>query len=714
MLYVQQFQHDRQSHLNEYQRVRSAVDQNFILCSNKYAEKIKKLSQRTTRSSTPSIGYERARTVLILTRIPSLVSLNNTNNNNLSIVNIQPGLICAVDALPNDTLEVQGQRVKAQPDSFWSYYPGDVGILSKGLTRDDGKQISNENSEIFSSRWHQHLPTSGSRPGTAKPVPKGNRPPTSAPERIKLSLSTLIEVNRPTTAPVIIEERPRRINTGKLKSAIPTRPPPPPPPPAPLRAPRYIDSSRNFDNLTNATFLNLTDGLKSSIFKNDNHFVHQLCSNTNETMTEQLDTSRDSFLDLSNMTLTVDTTREKQQLNETIESDQDENKTNNLQSMPNHGTWYRDSKSGRIEAIANIPSRKTPGEDPKEIERRIHEQEEEAIRQRQKDIDQYSFDLTYDSSASTYDYKSPFTEEYDEAIVFQSQLQANNGNNEWNIKDFYRDVKTKFEQGTNTKAVFEKCIKLARLQANTIKWEQRRRQNLNTYNRLMKNTSLDASTSNLTGSFSSKTNNTEKEIRELNELKRDLRCNECKRVTCLGNCAPGQDYHLYKRIVSTIPSQSSPTRQPLIQNGSNIRDQHRCKHGCTTCSTSNCRSTADILNSNAIITSLNNNNNNNNNNNSYNRLRSSKATFAYGQKSQRPAIDLRPRSMHQVTREMKIKFEQANLSPVVVVPLFEDESQTILTRRSQKRSPNGLLPGKSFRSQRRDSLTMISPQKILS
>jgi hypothetical protein len=37
-----------------------------------------------------------------------------------------------------------------------------------------------------------------------------------------------------------------------------------------------------------------------------------------------------------------------------------------------------------------------------------------------------------------------------------------NGNNEWNLKDFYRDAKTKFEQGTNTKAVFEKCIKLAR------------------------------------------------------------------------------------------------------------------------------------------------------------------------------------------------------------------------------------------------------------
>jgi hypothetical protein len=81
-----------------------------------------------------------------------------------------------------------------------------------------------------------------------------------------------------------------------------------------------------------------------------------------------------------------------------------------------------------------------------------------------------------------------------------------------------------------------------------------------TYNRLMKNTALDAGTSNLAGSMSAKNTNIEKENRELNELKRDLRCYECKRVTCLGNCAPGQNYHLYKRIASTIPSQSLSSR----------------------------------------------------------------------------------------------------------------------------------------------------------
>jgi hypothetical protein len=145
-------------------------------------------------------------------------------------------------------------------------------------------------------------------------------------------LSTLIEVNRPTTAPVIIEERPRRMNTGKVKSAAPNRPPPPPPPPpAPLRAPRIFDSSGNFDNLTNSALLHLTEGLKPSVFKSDNHFIHQLCSNINDNMTDQLNTSRDSFLDISNGTLPGEITSEKQPLNETIQSEQEENKVKFIQ-----------------------------------------------------------------------------------------------------------------------------------------------------------------------------------------------------------------------------------------------------------------------------------------------------------------------------------------------------------------------------------------------
>jgi len=75
-----------------------------------------------------------------------------------------------------------------------------------------------------------------------------------------------------------------------------------------------------------------------------------------------------------------------------------------------------------------------------------------------KNIDQ-SF---VNSSTEIYEYKSPFSNEYDQAILLQGQLHTNNSINEWNLKDFYRDVKTYFEPETNTKPVFEKCLKLAR------------------------------------------------------------------------------------------------------------------------------------------------------------------------------------------------------------------------------------------------------------
>jgi hypothetical protein len=187
----------------------------------------------------------------------------------------------------------------------------------------------------------------------------------------------------------------------------------------------------------------------------------------------------------------------------------------------------------------------------------------------------------------------------------------------------------------------------SRLQTNTIKWEQRRRQNLNIYNRLMKNPPLDNNLLNLNGSFSLTKNNNEKDYREINELKRELRCNECKRVACLGNCAPGQEYRQYKRF---IPFSSLPT----------TREQIRCKLNLRT---------------------------------------------------QRSTTDLRPRSTQQITRDTKHKFEPNNLTPVVVVPLFEDDLQT---KRPQKKLTNHCLPGKSFRSQRREALTLLSSHKILS
>lgn len=61
----------------------------------------------------------------------------HTNRTHFYVSMQQQGLVCAVNVLPHETLEVQGQRVRTQPDSFWSYYPGDVGILCKVCAKRD-------------------------------------------------------------------------------------------------------------------------------------------------------------------------------------------------------------------------------------------------------------------------------------------------------------------------------------------------------------------------------------------------------------------------------------------------------------------------------------------------------------------------------------------------------------------------------------------------
>ncbi|CAF1272764.1 unnamed protein product [Adineta steineri] len=84
MLYVQDLQQNRRNNIKEYERLRSSADQNFLLCSNQYTEK---LSQSSIHTSTPNVNQEGTSTLVLLTRIQSLLSLNNNNNSDLSVLN---------------------------------------------------------------------------------------------------------------------------------------------------------------------------------------------------------------------------------------------------------------------------------------------------------------------------------------------------------------------------------------------------------------------------------------------------------------------------------------------------------------------------------------------------------------------------------------------------------------------------------------------------
>ena len=186
-----------------------------------------------------------------------------------------------------------------------------------------------------------------------------------------------------------------------------------------------------------------------------------------------------------------------------------------------------------------------------------------------------------------------------------------------------------------------------RLQANTIKLEQRRRPNDTVNNRPVKSAALDrTNTSGLNSNVSPKPNN-EKDTQDTSEVKRELRCNDCKHLACAGNCTVSQEYPQYKR---SSPSSLSP----------NLRDQTPA------------------------------------------RLQSRLA---------RTAFHFRPRTSQQATREARWKSEQTKLNPVVIVPSFNNESQT---KRVQTPFANGFLPGKLIRSQRRETLALIPAHRASS
>lgn len=91
MLYVQQFQAARTKKLKEYQRLRTAADRNFFICSNEYAEKFIDIPESNGRKLSNNRKpqeneQERSKTVLVVTRIPPN---NETNlNDDSSILNV--------------------------------------------------------------------------------------------------------------------------------------------------------------------------------------------------------------------------------------------------------------------------------------------------------------------------------------------------------------------------------------------------------------------------------------------------------------------------------------------------------------------------------------------------------------------------------------------------------------------------------------------------
>nr|KAG5687253.1 hypothetical protein BaRGS_016428 [Batillaria attramentaria] len=182
---------------------------------------------------------------------------------------------------------------------------------------------------------------------------------------------------------------------------------------------------------------------------------------------------------------------------------------------------------------------------------------------------------------------------------------------------------------------------------------------------------------------------------------RDRRCcGNCLQAACVGDCPD-------KRLNATASGRCEKCRQPLCTGAcQDSRYEQRMRHsrssdalelevgppppqparspsrGCVSCQR---RHTAKLINANNVVLG---------------RPKSSNATFSRGKASLRPR-DLRPASAVNMNTSMLKDFERLGIEPQQPSPPTKSPYQ-------RPRSRNGLLPGKSCRSNRKYSLTDVT------
>ncbi|KAL8594283.1 hypothetical protein ACOMHN_000985 [Nucella lapillus] len=155
------------------------------------------------------------------------------------------------------------------------------------------------------------------------------------------------------------------------------------------------------------------------------------------------------------------------------------------------------------------------------------------------------------------------------------------------------------------------------------------------------------------------------------------RCEKCHQPLCTGVC---QDSRYEQRMRQARSSDS------LILDEPPPPPPPRCpSRGCHSCLR---RHNAKLINANSLLMG---------------RPKSSHATYARGQNSCRPK-DLRPKSAATLHSVLVRDFERMGIEPQRPSPPTKPSN-------SRPRSRNGLLPGKSSRSNRRNSISDSGPKK---
>jgi len=272
---------------------------------------------------------------------------------------------------------------------------------------------------------------------------------------------------------------------------------------------------------------------------------------------------------------------------------------------------------------------------------------------------QYDFDMS-NIDVPPYEFANPFPEYMDDLDLGQMARLK------WNWRNH---VKVKVDREPDLEGLLDRLVEFEKLQMDTVDWENKRA----SQNRKM----------------------AAKRVASAKSVTKDRRCDpNCLQAACFGDCP--------EKLVATnkceICQQGFCTgncketkyeqrmRQPRMDEERPVTPKPPFPRACTSCQR---RHNAKYINANILVTGG---------------QRLNTTTFTRGQSSVR-AKDLRPKTPTNLTKDVLQEFEKLNIETT-------QPSRPNTAGLNRPRSRNSMFPGKSFNSQRKNSLTELDKAGI--
>ncbi|XP_060553511.1 uncharacterized protein LOC132714629 isoform X3 [Ruditapes philippinarum] len=271
---------------------------------------------------------------------------------------------------------------------------------------------------------------------------------------------------------------------------------------------------------------------------------------------------------------------------------------------------------------------------------------------------QYDFDMS-NIDIPPYEFQSPFPEDL-EGLDLRQMAKL-----KWNWR---HHVKSKAPRESDLEGVLDRLVEFEKLQADTIEWENKRAAQIK--------------------KALPRRNNSSKSLQSLLKDK-EKRCDsDCLQATCFGDCPekimtrPTCENCRQAYCTGTCKDlkYEQRMRQARMEEERPVTPKPPFPRACTSCQK---RHNAKFINANNLILGSQRLNN---------------TTFSRGISSQKPR-DMRPKTPNSLPKEVLKEFEKMNID----ASLPPRPNTTLAINRPRSRS--SMFPGKSFNSQRKNSLT---------